>query len=164
VSYRRVLLIVELGRDAAPAAAAVRRLAPGARAVELVSATHVLAAEACGLPAPAAVDMESAALALACAGSGVPFTVLRVVTDTPAAPLPPLARSIAAALAAHGLARSAPVARTVALAVAHPVRTATFVRASLGWCRRLREAWRQAALLLASGPAERACERRRSAN
>ncbi|HSD22154.1 MAG TPA: carotenoid biosynthesis protein [Anaeromyxobacter sp.] len=142
----------------------ILRLAPGARTVELVSATHVPAAEPSGLPAPAAVDMESAALALACAGSGVPFTVLRVVTDTPAAPLPSLARSIAAALAARGLARSAPVARTVALAVGRPVRTATFVRASLGWCRRLREAWREAAPLLVSGPVERAGERRRSAN
>ena len=128
------------------------------------SATHVPAAEPRGLPAPAAVDMESAALALACAGAGVPFTVLRVVTDTPAAPLPPLARSIAAALAARGLARSAAVARAVALAVRRPVRTATFVRASLGWCRRLRGAWREAGASVAAGSAKRAGERQRSAN
>lgn len=141
----------------------ILRLAPGGRAVELVSAPAVLAASARGLPTPAAVDMESAALADACAGSGVPFTILRVVTDTPTAPLPPLARSIAAALSTRGLGRCAPAARTVALAVGRPVRTATFVRASLGWCRGLREAWREAALRVASGQAGRAGERRRSA-
>jgi hypothetical protein len=131
---------------------------------ELVSAPSVLAASARGLPAPAAVDMESAALAQVCAGAGVPLTIFRVVTDTPAAPLPPLARSIAAALSARGRARCAPAARAIALAVGQPGQTTTFVRASVGWCRRLRDAWREEAPLLASGTAERAGERRRSVN
>ena len=96
--------------------------------------------------------------------AGVPFTVLRVVTDTPAAPLPPVARIIAAALSTRGLDRSAAVARAVVAAVRSPIRTATFVRASLGWCHRLRGAWREAGASVAAGSAERAGERQRSAN
>ena len=154
------------GGDAAEVVlpAGLLRLAPGARAVALVSGSAVIVGDARGLPAPAAADMESAALAQVCGEAGVPFTVLRVVTDTPAAPLPGVARDLATALSTRGLDRSAAVARAIVAAARSPTRTATFVRASLGWCRRLCGAWREAGASVAAGSAERAGERQRSAN
>jgi uncharacterized membrane protein len=139
------------------------RLAPAAQTVELVSASAVLPESVRGLSAPVAVDMESAALADACDEAGVPFTVLRVITDTPAAPLPPLARSVAEALSRRGLARWAPAASAVTRAAGHPIRTTRFVRASLGWCLRLRTTWQESGASVAAAPGEGAGTRRRSA-
>ncbi|WP_242343406.1 carotenoid biosynthesis protein [Anaeromyxobacter terrae] len=138
------------------------RLAPAARPVELLSAAEVLAAAGQGLQPPVVGDMESAALARIAAEAGLPFSVLRVVTDTPAAPLPPVARCIAAALSARGLARGGHLARTLSAALRRPAEAIAFVRASLGWCRRLRETWRAIAPLLAVTARE--AEPRRSAS
>ena len=63
-----------------------------------------------------------------------------------------------------GSIAAAAVARAIVAAVRSPIRTATFVRASLGWCHRLRGAWREAGASVAAGSAERAGERQRSAN
>jgi hypothetical protein len=108
--------------------------------------------------------MESAALARAAAEGGVPFTVLRLVTDTPAAPLPPLARSLAAAFAARGLERGGHGLRAIADAARRPAQTARFVRASLGWCRALRVAWRAEGRLAVASAEARGDEPRRAAH
>ncbi|HET7755031.1 MAG TPA: carotenoid biosynthesis protein, partial [Anaeromyxobacteraceae bacterium] len=75
------------------------RTAPASAPVSVVSASTVLQSAPAGSGGAAAADMESAALARIAAGANVPFAVFRVVSDTPAAPLPELARSAAAALA-----------------------------------------------------------------
>ena len=64
------------------------RMAQGLPRCALLSASVVTRATAPALPAPSVVDMESAALAEVAAAAGVPFAVLRIVTDTPAAPFP----------------------------------------------------------------------------
>ncbi|WP_242337742.1 carotenoid biosynthesis protein [Anaeromyxobacter sp. SG66] len=150
VTARSVHRLADGERAALELPPALLRLAPGARPVELSSAAEVLAAAGHGLRAPAAGDMESAALARTAAEAGIAFSVLRVVTDTPAAPLPPVARSVAAALAARGLSRGGHLVRTLSDALGRPRETIAFVRASLGWCRRLRETWRTFAPLLAA--------------
>lgn len=158
----RALHTLEGGRAAAlELPPGLLRLAPAGQPVEVVSAQGVI--PVLELPAPGAADMESAALARAAAEVGVPFTVLRLVTDTPTAPLPPLARSLAAAFAARGLARGGHGLRAMADAARRPVQTARFVRASLGWCRALRVAWRAEGVLAASSAAAREDERRRAA-
>ncbi len=120
------------------------RLAEGATACHVVSADHVLARGVTGLPSPAAVDMESAALAGIAGAAGLPFLVLRLVTDTPARPLASLGRSLAAALAAHGVAgRAAHGARAALDAARSPARALAFVRESMGWRDRLRAGWRE---------------------
>lgn len=118
------------------------RRAAGAVACDVLTAGAVAGAAA-GLGPRAAADMESAALGAAAAGAGIPFAVLRLVTDTPARPLAPLGRLFADALAAPDLAArvrgGARVARELALA---PLRSADFVRESLGWTAALRDGWR----------------------
>ncbi|ABS28256.1 carotenoid biosynthesis protein [Anaeromyxobacter sp. Fw109-5] len=157
----RALHTLEGGRMAAlELPPGLLRLAPAARPVEVVSAQGVLPALELS---SGAADMESAALARAAVEAGVPFTVLRLVTDTPAAPLPPLARSLAAAFAARGLSRARHGLRAMAEAARRPVHTARFVRASVGWCRALRVAWRAEGLLAASSAAAREEGPRRAA-
>jgi hypothetical protein len=120
------------------------RVVPGARPCPFVSASEVRAPGAArpDLDGPAAVDMESAALAQVAGAAGIPFAVLRLVTDSPAAPLPEIGRIAAATLASlapgerlrHG-------SRLAAGALADPRGALGFARASLGWCTRLREGW-----------------------
>jgi hypothetical protein len=120
------------------------RVAQGALACHVISADHVLARGVPGLPDPAAVDMESAALAGVAGAAGLPFLVLRLVTDTPTRPLAPLGRSLAAALAAHGIAgRAAHGARAALDAVRSPPRTLAFLREAMVWRDRLRAGWRE---------------------
>ena len=120
------------------------RLAQGAIPCQVVSADHALARGVPGLVDPAAVDMESAALAEVAGAAGVPFLVLRLVTDTPARPLAPLGRRLALALAAEGVAdRAAHGARAALETARSPLRSAAFVRDSLGWRARLRAGWRE---------------------
>lgn len=124
------------------------RAAAGATACAFLGAGEVLSAGAPGTPAgPLAVDMESAALAAVAAGAGVPAMVLRLVTDAPGRPLPPLAHALAAALGAAGLpARAAHAARAAAEAARHPARAAAFLRDTALWRERLREGWRERAV------------------
>ncbi len=120
------------------------RVAQGALPCHVISADHVLARGVPGLPDPAAVDMESTALAGVAGAAGLPFLVLRLVTDTPARPLAPLGRSLAAALAAHGIAgRAAHGARAALDAVRSPPRTLAFLREAMVWRDRLRAGWRE---------------------
>lgn len=120
------------------------RAAPGVLPCQVVSAPHAVAHAVAGIAAPAAVDMESAALAEVAAGAGVPFLVLRLVTDTPERPLASLGRSLATALSADGAAATALAGARAALDAARdPARAAAFVRESLGWRARLREGWRE---------------------
>lgn len=120
------------------------RVAQGALACHVISADHVLARGVPGLPDPAAVDMESAALAGVAGAAGLPFLVLRLVTDAPSRPLAPLGRSLAAALAAHGIAgRAAHGARAALDAVLSPPRTLAFLREAMAWRDRLRAGWRE---------------------
>ncbi len=119
------------------------RVAENAMACQVVSADHAVAHGVLGLPEPAAVDMESAALAEVAAAAGLPFLVLRLLTDTPARPLATVGRSLAAALAAAGPATRAAYGVRAALDAARaPVRAATFVRDALRWRAELRAGWR----------------------
>jgi hypothetical protein len=95
------------------------------------------------LDAPAAVDMESAALAETAAAAGIPFEVLRVVTDTPSRPFPPFVRALGVTLAARSpLARAAAALRAATGAALRPGEAIAFARSSLAAARALRAAWR----------------------
>jgi phosphorylase superfamily protein len=122
------------------------RIAQGLPRCALLSASAVTRATAPALPAPSVVDMESAALAEVAAAAGVPFAVLRIVTDTPAAPFPAFVTDLAAALAA-GLGRAGLVAaaRAAAAAVRSPGVALAFVGSSLAARRALADAWRRGA-------------------
>jgi hypothetical protein len=118
------------------------RIAEGALACAVVSAAHVVAPPVAGLAGPSAADMESAALGEIAGAAGVPFLVLRLVTDTPARPLPRAVHGLSAAFAAHGVtARFAHGARAALLAARAPARTAAFLRDALAWRERLRAGW-----------------------
>jgi putative membrane protein len=124
------------------------RLAPAGTRVALLTAGGV--ASGAALPPPAAADMESAALARVAAAEGVRFAVYRLVSDAPGAPLPSVARSVAAALAVRGLAARAAAAARVARDVARaPREAAGLVRGGLAWGRALRRGWREHARELA---------------
>ncbi|HTP26600.1 MAG TPA: hypothetical protein VMK12_13230, partial [Anaeromyxobacteraceae bacterium] len=102
----------------------------------------VLGGALSGFSGPAAVDMESAALAEVAAGAAIPFAVLRLVTDTPASPISPLAIHAARALSERGVRRAGGTARLVLEAARDPARAFSFVRASRNWCALLRRGWR----------------------
>jgi uncharacterized membrane protein len=134
--------------------AALLRQAPDAVAVEVVSGEAVGSRAPEGVAAPAAMDMESAALAQVAAAAGVPFAVLRLVTDTPARPLDEIGRRSADALRASGLARLGHAAAVAGSALRRPLRTAAFVRDARGWCDALAAAWRaRGARVVAPPPA-----------
>jgi hypothetical protein len=116
----------------------------GALPCQFATTDGVWAAVAPGLPAPAAVDMESAALAETAAAAGVPVAVLRVISDTPAAPLPPFAAALGAALVAGpNLAGLRAAGGALAAATRRPVAAVAFARSSLAAARALRAAWRE---------------------
>jgi nucleoside phosphorylase len=120
------------------------RVAEHATVCGVISSGEVLADGIPGLPHPAAVDMESAGLAAAAGAAGIPFAVLRLVTDTPGRPMAPLGRSLAAAFAAPGAASLAARGARAALEIARsPVDAVAFVRESIGWRDRLRDGWRE---------------------
>ncbi len=120
------------------------RVAPGALPCRLVTGDAVIIGETSPLDAPAAVDMESAALAETAAAAGIPVSVLRVVTDTPALPFPPFVRALGEALAtASGRMQLAASARAVAGAARRPRQAIAFARSSLAAARALRAAWRE---------------------
>ncbi len=119
------------------------RVAEGAIACHVVSADHVLARGVRGLGDPAAADMESGGLAEVAGAAGIPFLVLRLVTDTPARPMATLGRSLAAALAERSVTGRAVHGARAALAAARaPAEAVAFVRESLIWRDRLRAGWR----------------------
>lgn len=138
------LFRLEQGRaEPVPLAPGRLRAAPGAAPCALLSADRVTGTAAARLPAPAAVDMESAALAEVAARHGLAFAVLRVITDTPSAPFPRFVDELAAALAAGpGRAGLAAAARAAGGAVRTPGAALRFVRSSLAARRELARAWR----------------------
>jgi nucleoside phosphorylase len=123
------------------------RVAPGATVCDVISAERAVAGTVSGLRQPAAADMESAALAEVAGRAGLPFLVLRMVTDTPTRPLASLGNDLATALAADRLVvRTAGVARAALDAARSPVTTVTFLREALTWRYCLRQGWREHAL------------------
>jgi nucleoside phosphorylase len=146
----RALHRIEAGSTVeVPLAPGLLRPLPDAIPCAVVSAAAVLAGGHAA-PAPAAVDMESAALGATASAAGVPFAVLRLVTDTPAVPLAAAARAAGAALAARGIvARAMLGARVAAEVVASPAETARLVRRSRLWRDLLRDGWRARAATLA---------------
>jgi nucleoside phosphorylase len=127
------------------------RLAPSATPLLVLTGEDV-AIGAQPVAPPAAVDMESAALAAVAAEAGVPFAVLRLVSDTPERPLPALARSAARALASPSpSARLRAAARLAVDAAARPGEAIALARGGLGWSRGLRAAWRARAAAIAAG-------------
>jgi nucleoside phosphorylase len=93
-------------------------------------------------PAPLVVDMESAALAREARRRGVPFAVARLVSDTPAHPMPAFMAPFAAALAGETAAsRLIAAGRGVCAAAAAPRAVARFVRESSTWLRDLEDGW-----------------------
>ncbi len=97
---------------------------------------------------PIAVDMESVALAREAGRRGVPFTVVRLVTDTPAQPLPAFLAPFTAALAATtSRARVAHAARGIRSALADPRAAAQLLADGPRWLRALEEGWRTFASL-----------------
>ncbi len=119
------------------------RVAPGALSCALLSAGTVIRGGAPRLPTPAAADMESAALAEVASAAGIPFAVLRVVTDTASAPFPGLAADIAFVLASRSWrSRLAAAARAILSAVRSPREALALVRSSLAARRALASVWR----------------------
>jgi hypothetical protein len=122
------------------------RIAAGAIPCEVATGDAVRIGGPPPLAAPAAVDMESAALAETAAAAGVQFQVLRVVTDTPAHPFPPFVRAIGTALSAGSpAARLTAALHAAAGAALGPVQAIAFARSSLVAARVLRAAWRERA-------------------
>jgi adenosylhomocysteine nucleosidase len=149
-----------LGPDGAvpvPLPPGALRAATGALPCHVATADGVRIGDAPPLAAPAAVDMESAALAEAAAAAGVPFQVLRVVTDTPERPFPPFVRALGTALST-GSPRAwlAAALRAASGAALRPGEAVAFARASLAAARALRAAWRErGGLTTAGAPAPR---------
>jgi adenosylhomocysteine nucleosidase len=90
------------------------------------------------------VDMESAALARVAAAHGLPFAVVRLVTDTPAAPLPAFLGAFTAAMAARGPRRAAHALRGIRDLVRSPADALALARAGKRWPAALTERWRRA--------------------
>jgi hypothetical protein len=91
---------------------------------------------------PIAVDMESVALARECARRGVAFTVVRLVSDTPAHPLPAFLSPFTSALAAtEAAARIGHAARGVRAALADPRGVGRLLADGPMWLRRLEDGW-----------------------
>jgi nucleoside phosphorylase len=96
---------------------------------------------------PLVVDMESAALAREASRHGVPFSVIRLISDTPQHPLPPFLSPFAASMAATSLTtRMALVTRAARSALMHPRNVVQLLRDGPTWLHRLEEGWRSFAL------------------
>ena len=140
---RRVYRLVDGRACPVRLAPGLLRVADGAAPCRVVSAGHVVETVP-SLDGPVAADMESAALAEVAGAAGLPFLVLRLVTDTPARPLPRIGRNLAAALAAHGGAdRTVHSIRAVFDAVRRPVSAVAFLRDTALWRDRLRDGWHE---------------------
>ena len=93
---------------------------------------------------PLVVDMESAALAREAGRSGVAIAVVRMISDSPAHPLPAFLSSVTAAMSstASSTERLAHASRALAEAAVDPRGVAQLVVEGRSWLRRLEERWR----------------------
>lgn len=137
------------------------RVVAGAIACQVVTAERAVNTPMSGVRAPAALDMESAALAEVAAAAGVAFSVLRLVTDTPVRPLAMVGRSLAAMLSSDTLSDRAIHGVDAAVkAVRSPRATASFLRETSRWRQQLRSGWRDRArdvLAAATAAGSRPC-------
>jgi hypothetical protein len=119
---------------------------PDLVACEVLSASTLVSGSIpCSGAEPVAVDMESVSLAREAARRGVSFAVVRLVSDTPAQPLPAFLSPFTAALAATTTgkrARVALAAQGVRAALGDPLSALRLVADGPLWLRRLEEGWR----------------------
>jgi hypothetical protein len=103
--------------------------------------------ETTGDAPPVVVDMESAALARTAAGHGVAFAVVRLISDTPAHPLPAFLAPFTAALSATSVAsRLALAGRGLSGALADPRGVVRLAREGAAWLRELETGWSRLSL------------------
>jgi adenosylhomocysteine nucleosidase len=120
------------------------RAAAGIPTCRVVTADRVAAGDLGLFAEPAAVDMESAALAEVSAAAGIPFVVLRLITDSPSRPYPEFVKGLAAVLGAGALPeRAVQGARALLGAARSPVDTLAFLRNTTAWRHHLRSGWRE---------------------
>jgi len=102
---------------------------------------------------PLVADMESAALARE--AGGIPFSVVRLVSDTPEHPLPAFLSPFTAAMAGAGArTRLALVARGVGSALTDPRGVARILVEGRDWTKKLRDGFRTLAPLLVPSASE----------
>lgn len=119
--------------------------APGLVRCEVVSSSALVAPSDVpgAATTPLVADMESAALAREARRRGVAFAIVRLISDTPAHPLPAFVSPFAAALAATTTAsRLAAAGRGLAAAAARPRDVVRLVTESGAWLRGLEDGWR----------------------
>lgn len=96
-----------------------------------------------------AVDMESEGLAEIAGSHGVPFMVLRLISDSREKPLPQFLVPFTAAMASSGLrAKLAGTAKGVRGAIADPLGVARLVRDGTGLTQKLADGWKRFAAQL----------------
>jgi hypothetical protein len=124
--------------------------APGLAACDVLSSSVVmsqalLSDDAAGRAfAPLVADMESAALAREACRRGLSFAVARLISDTPAHPLPAFVSPFAAALAAPAVAsRLRAAGRGLCAAALDPRAVVRFVEESSAWLRVLEDGWKR---------------------
>jgi hypothetical protein len=120
---------------------------PGLMRCEVLSSNEIVSGTMDSDDAmPVVVDMESAALAREAARRNVAFAVVRLISDTPAHPLPRLVAPFAAALAATTPASRVTLAgRALRGALADPRGVVRLVRESSALLRDLEDGWRDLA-------------------
>lgn len=133
------------GAARVPVEAGALVCAPGLVRCDVVSSSTLMSANRAlrrgSLPMVA--DMESAALARASGQRGVPFAIVRLISDTPAQPLPAFVSSIASAMAAETTAsRLASAGRGLRAALVDPRAVVRLVKDSARWLRDLEEGWK----------------------
>lgn len=115
------------------------------RGVDVTSQKKVLSF-ARETPAPITVDMESFSLAEIARARGIEFQIFRMVSDTPAHPIPEAIASFASVGLAEGRGEIASRAiRGAGQAMSHPIRFAEFLTRGARLPRMLSQGWKVAA-------------------
>lgn len=122
---------------------------PGLARCEVLSSTALLSQASFAAPGgswPLVIDMESAALAREASRHRVKFAVVRMISDTPAHPLPAFLSPLASALSATTTSSRLTFAgRALRGALANPRGMHRLVSESAIWLRDLEEGWRKLA-------------------
>ena len=101
------------------------------------------------LPQPVAVDMESAVLAQVAVERGIPIMIFRMITDTPAEPLPDFLAPLTGAIISQGARiRAALAFKGLAAAVRDTRGIARLVKDGSSWPKLLRRGWSQNAAVI----------------